>query len=422
MKQSALFTTTKREAPREETSVNARLLEQAGYVDKLMAGVYSYLPLGFRSLKKVEQIIREEMNAVGGQEMLMPALQPKELWDKTGRWEGLREVMYQFKDHAKHDVGLGVTHEEVVAKLARQYVASYKDLPKYVYQIQTKYRFELRPKSGLNRGREFPMKDLYSLHASIEDLDTYYEKVKESYLKIFERCGLDAKVVEASGGDFTDEFTHEFQVYTDAGEDHVLYCAGCSFAQNREIAKVKEGDRCPQCDEHDVQTTRGIEVGNIFKLGTMYSEGIGAYFVDTAGKRQPIIMASYGIGLSRILGTVVEIHHDQKGITWPASISPYDVHLVSIDRGGKVRDAAEKWYEIIQAAGASVLFDDRKDVSPGEKFNDADLIGIPIRLVVSARTEEQNGIEWKLREEQDGSTVSASEAVTRLKAIHDHAW
>lgn len=411
MKQSQLVTTTQKHPPRDEASINAQLLEQAGFVGKLMAGVYCYLPLGLRVLKNIEVIIREEMNAIGGQELLLPALQPKELWEKSGRWQGLKDVMYQFEDQAGKQVGLAVTHEEVVAEMIRRNVTSYKDLPVAVYQIQTKFRHELRPKSGVTRGREFSMKDLYSCHARQEDCDAYYERVKEAYTKTFSRMGLDALVVEASGGSFSTEYSHEFQVLTPAGEDHIYHCDSCTFAQNKEIVKVKEGDPCPACNTGKITVSRGIEVGNIFKLGTKYTEAIGAAFLTKEGSKQPVVMASYGIGVSRVLGTIVEVHHDKAGMIWPESVAPFAAHLLVLGSNDKVLKRAASLYDSLTKQGIEVLFDDR-DVSPGVKLKDADLIGIPHRLVVSERTGDK--VEYRKRTAEESEVVPIAEAVKRL--------
>lgn len=410
MRQSVLFTKTTKQAPRDETSVNAQLLERGGFIAKLMAGVYSYLPLGLRVLRKIENIIREEMDRVGGQEIFLPALQPRELWEKTGRWKGLQEVMYQFSDHSKRDVGLAVTHEEVVADLLRRYVASYKDLPISVYQIQTKFRHELRPKSGLTRGREFSMKDLYSAHVSQDDCDAYYERVKEAYQKTFARLGLATRVVEASGGDFSKEFSHEFQVLTDAGEDLIFICDQCSFAQNKEVAEVKAGDRCPQCGKGTVTAHKAIEVGNIFKLGTKYSSGVGAFFVDQKGEKQPIVMASYGIGPSRVMGTIVEVHHDADGILWPEAVAPFRVHILQLGAAAAVTKAAAKLYEQL-GEKHEALYDDR-DASPAEKLKDADLLGIPHRVVISERN--GNKLEYRRRGSAETALINLDELVHRL--------
>lgn len=412
MRQSQLFTKTSRQAPAGETSVNAQLLERGGFVAKLMSGVYSYLPLGWRVLTKIANIIRQEMNAVGGQEVLFSALQPKELWDKSGRWQSLKDVMYQFEDHSGKSVGLAITHEEVVADTVRQFVKSYKDLPFALYQIQTKYRHELRPRSGLNRGREFMMKDLYSCHVSQDDCNDYYDRVKTAYTKIFDRLDLKTKIVEASGGEFTDDYSHEFQVLTDVGEDHIFWCDHCAFAQNKEITKVAAGEVCPICGKGKIKESRGIEVGNIFKLGTRFSEATGTMFADRNSKPEPVVMASYGIGVSRAMGTAVEIHHDADGIIWPESIAPYLVHLIRLGDTEAVKKQADKLYHDLTKRGVEVLYDDR-ETSVGEKFKDSDLIGIPHRLVVSERSGAK--FEYRRRGEPDSQLITASAVAKLLK-------
>ncbi|MFA6198401.1 MAG: aminoacyl--tRNA ligase-related protein [Patescibacteria group bacterium] len=412
MRQSQLFTKTSRQAPAGETSINAQLLERAGFVTKHMAGVYNFLPLGWRVMTKIANIIREEMNAVGGQEVLFTVLQPKELWDKSGRWQGMKEVMYQFEDYSGKPVGLAVTHEEVVADTIKRFVRSYKDLPFALYQIQTKFRHELRAKSGLNRGREFLMKDMYSCHITQDDCDKYYETVMAAYTKIFDRIGLATKIVEASGGDFTDDNTHEWQVLTDVGEDHIFWCDACNFAQNKEIARVKDGDACPNCAKGKIKVSRGIEVGNIFKLGTRYSEAIGVNFADRNSKPEPVVMASYGIGVSRAMGTTVEMHHDANGMIWPESIAPFQVHLIRLGDTEAVKKQADKMYHDLNKRGVEVLYDDR-ETSAGEKFKDSDLIGIPHRLVVS----ERSGVkfEYRRRGEQSSRLVTATATFKLLK-------
>ena len=277
MRQSKLFGKTLREDPKDEVAANARLLERAGFVYKTMAGVYDYLPLGLRALEKINALIREEINAIGGQELLLSSLQPKDRWLRSGRWEGLGEIMYQFKDHSGREVGLAPTHEEPLAEMALRSIFSYKDLPLFVYQIQTKFRDEPRAKSGLIRGREFMMKDLYSFHRDEADLDKFYRLADQAYQKLFRRLGLVFYVTEASGGTFTKEYTHEYQVRSDAGEDHILYCRRCRYAQNQEITTLRIGMKCPRCGRGEIQTGKAIEIGNIFKLGTKFSKALGLY-------------------------------------------------------------------------------------------------------------------------------------------------
>ncbi|NIP43089.1 MAG: hypothetical protein GWN13_19160, partial [Phycisphaerae bacterium] len=328
MRYSILFGKAKKTAPHDAESINAKLLSQGGFIHQMMAGVYSYLPLGLRVLNKIKDVVREEMDVIGGQELLMPALQPKELWDETGRWEKLSDIMYQFESRGKQ-LGLGTTHEEPVVEIARHYISSYKDLPLALYQIQDKFRNEPRAKSGLLRGREFSMKDLYTFHESEDDLKDYYDKAVEAYKKIFERCGLDAIVTEASGGEFTKEFSHEFQVVTANGEDTIYFCPACSWCQNKEIAKVMKGDKCPECGKK-IEEHRSIEVGNIFKLGTRYSKDMKLQYADVDGKKKDVVMGCYGIGPSRVMGAVVEVHNDKDGIIWPKEIAPYYVQIVTL--------------------------------------------------------------------------------------------
>jgi prolyl-tRNA synthetase len=412
---SQLFGKTSKTAPADEDAVNAQLLIRASFVHKVMAGVWSYLPLGLRVLNKIKNIVREEINAIGGQEILMSALQSKELWLETGRWDSLQEIMFQFKDHRGSWVGLGTTHEEPVVAIARSKISSYKDLPFALYQIQDKFRDEPRPRSGLLRGREFSMKDLYSFHTSKDDLDKYYEKVKKAYLKIFKRCGLKVMIVEASGGVFSKENSHEFQVLVPSGEDTVFYCEKCGFAQNKEIAKVKEGDICPKCGSK-ILSSRAIEVGNIFKLGTKYSEPMKLFFRDKDKKEKPVIMGCYGLGPSRVMGAIVEVSHDDKGIIWPEEVSPFCAHLLDLSKNlkSKVRKETEKIYQMLEKAGWNVLWDNRLDSSPGEKFADADLIGIPIRILVSEKTLEKESVEIKYRKSGKIEIVKIKNLIKKL--------
>ncbi len=413
MRQSKLFTKTIKDAPKDEVSINAGLLIKAGFVDKLMAGAYSYLPLGLKVLDKIKNIVRQEMDAIDGQEILMPALTPKENWQKTGRWtEPGPEVMFQFKGRSEKDFGLGWTHEEIVTPLVQKFVKSYKDLPVMVYQIQDKFRNEPRAKSGLLRGLEFSMKDLYSFHRDEKDLNEYYEKAKVAYLKFFKRCGLPAKIVEASGGDFS-KYSHEFQVFTEFGEDTVFYCELCDFAQNNEICELKVGDKCPKCGG-EIREAKAIEVGNIFPLKNKYSSAFDFKYTDEDGTQKEVMMGCYGIGPSRVLGTVVEIHHDDKGIVWPEAIAPFKVHLLFLGKDDKIKSTAEKLYQELTEAGVEVLFDDR-DESAGVKLNDSDLIGIPYRILVSGKTLEQDSVEYKKRNEDKTELIKISEVIEKLK-------
>ncbi|MBI1982372.1 MAG: hypothetical protein HYS68_02205 [Candidatus Levybacteria bacterium] len=411
MRYSKLFGKTIKEAPKDEVAANAKLLLRGGFIDKLMAGSYTLLHLGRRVEQKIEQIIREEMNATGAQEVLMPLLHPKEIWNETGRWDSAREVMYQFKKNDK-EYALSFTHEEIVMDLVRKHISSYKDLPVKIYHFSTKFRDEKRVKSGILRGREFLMKDLYSVHVSEEDMTKYYQEVIEAYKRIFKRMELDAILTQAAGGVFTKGSTHEFQVIVDSGEDEIVYCPGGDFSANAEVSSVKEGKQC-DLGHGPLKKAKAIEVGNIFPLGTYYSEKMKALFTDHSGQKKPAWFASYGIGLTRAVGAIVEVHHDDKGIVWPESVAPYSVHLIEIrNPKSEIRNSADEVYARLQKEGIEVLYDDREDVSAGEKFADADLIGIPIRLVVSEKTQDK--IEWKKRNEQKTQLLSVDAIVKRF--------
>jgi prolyl-tRNA synthetase len=402
MRYSKLFGKTKFTAPHDADSVNAKYLTQGGFIDQQAAGIYHFLPLGMRVLQKINQIIREEMNTVGGQELLMPVLHPLSLWETTGRTETMDEILYRTQGASDQDFVLGPSHEETVTPLAKKFIQSYKDLPLAVYQLQTKFRNEPRAKSGILRGREFGMKDMYSFHRDEADLDRYYEEVKEAYLKIYERLGLEAYVVEASGGAFTDKFSHEFSVVTVAGEDTILLCKKCKIAQNIEIAKQKKLN-CPKCGQ-PLEEQKAIEAGNIFKLGTKFSKDFDLTFTDENGERKLTVMGCYGIGTTRLVGTIVEASHDEKGIIWPKSVAPYEVHLISLGKSDEVRKQAEKLYQELLSESVEVLFDDR-DETAGKKFNDADLIGIPLRIVISERTLKEQSVEMKMRHEKEGKLI-----------------
>lgn len=410
MKQSQLFTKTRKVIAGDEPSINAQLLERAGFVSKLMAGVYSYLPLGLRVLTKIENIVRQEMNTVHGQEVFLPALQPKEVWEATGRWNSI-DVLYKLKGAGDRDLALGPTHEEIITPLVAQYIQSYKDLPFAAYQIQTKFRNEVRSKSGLLRGREFRMKDLYSFHTSQEDLDQYYDTVKAAYLRIFDRCGLGdiTYFTYASGGVFS-KYSHEFQTVTEYGEDLVHVCAQCKVAINKEI--IADVPSCPDCGNKNLEEKKAIEVGNIFKLGTRFSASCSTLFTNQEDIQHPVIMGCYGLGTSRLMGSIVEILHDKAGIVWPKEIAPYAVHLVVLGKEDEVYTQAQQIYEQLLKQGVEVLFDDRRGLNPGEKFADSDLIGIPTRMVISPKTMLNNQIELKDRKTGAVSYISYDDIKT----------
>jgi prolyl-tRNA synthetase len=409
MKQSVLFPKTRKEAPKDAESINHKLLVRGGFIDQLMSGSWTLLPLGLRVVTKINQIIREEINAVGGQEMLMPLLHPKEIWSETGRWDKADEIMYKLTDSRKKEYVLSFTHEEIVMDLLRKNITSYQDLPVAVYHFSTKFRNEPRARSGILRGREFMMKDLYSSHVSESDMMDYYEKVKGAYAKIFKRLGFKFKVVEASGGVFTEKHTHEFQVVDANGEDTIFACDSCDYAVNKEIFEGKVGETCPKCKKGEIGQLSGlVEVGNIFPLGTWYAERMRVYFMDKDGGKKPVWFASYGIGPTRVMGTLVEVNHDENGIIWPKSVAPFDVHLIELPGAKDVK----KIYEEFKEKGIDVLWDDR-DAGPGQKFADADLIGIPVRLVVSERNGDK--IEWKERTSEKSELLDFEEVITRLK-------
>jgi prolyl-tRNA synthetase len=559
MRYSKLFGKTKKTVPSDKDSVNARFLTQAGFVEKLCAGVYNYLPLGLRVIHKIENIIREEMNDAGGQEISMPVLHPSSIWETTGRLKSMDEIL--FKTGKDKEFVLGPSHEETVTPLAGSFIKSYKDLPLSLYQIQQKFRYEARAKSGVLRGREFGMKDLYSFHTDEADLDRYYEVMKNVYSKVFTRCGLNSYIIEASGGAFSDKFSHEFQIPTPAGEDTIILCESCGFAQNLEIAsgkiqeegndedeqvlnmvsavhgpsiketcefhkvapskilksviyeveekgligvlirgdlnvnelklekylkkrlrpasadtlkkaglvpgfispvnnsveipfvadhsianvknfvtganvfnsdyinvnigrdfqvkdfadfvEVKSGFKCPNCG-HVLHELKAIEAGNIFKLGTKFSDAFNLKFLDKDGVLKPVYMGCYGIGTTRLLGTIVEACHDEKGMIWPKSVAPYFVHLIKIANDEAVDKACEKLYAELKENGIEVLYDDR-DESAGLKLNDADLIGLPVRIVLSKRTLAENKVEIKERTKVDVEFVDIDSIVSFLK-------
>ncbi len=409
MRESTLFTRARKESPKDEVSLNAKLLTRAGFVEKLMAGVYSFLPLGTRVMRNIERIIREEMNAIGGQEIVMPALEPRANWETTKRWDTY-DTLFRFTSHyTKTDYVLGPTHEEIVVPLLQHQNLSYKDFPVYVYQIQTKFRDEARAKSGLLRGREFVMKDLYSFHLDEADLDAYYERVKEAYIRIFKRAGIGDRthVTLAAGGTFA-KYSHEFQMVTDAGEDTVYLCPKCGTGINKEIAG--DAPTCPACGGTALKEERAIEVGNIFKLKTKYSAPFGFTVKAEDGKAKEVMMGCYGIGLNRLMGAVVEARNDERGIIWPAEVAPFDVHLLLIGDDAKVAKQAEEWYRKLTEAGVEVLYDDRQ-ASPGEKFAEADLMGIPWRAVVSEKTAKGKKLEAKRRDEETSRLVAVKELV-----------
>ncbi|HEY5549836.1 MAG TPA: aminoacyl--tRNA ligase-related protein [Candidatus Saccharimonadales bacterium] len=416
MRRSQLFVKTRRQTPADEEARNARLLIRAGFIHKEMAGVYSYLPPGKMVLDNIKQIIREEMNAIGGNEVLMSTLQNKELWEATNRWDD-KEVDNWFKSRlvSGTEVGIGFTHEEPLTNALKHFVSSYKDLPVYPYQIQTKFRNELRAKSGLLRGREFLMKDLYSYSRSQQEHDEFYEKIAGAYFKVFSRLGFSESITFrtfASGGVFS-QFSDEFQVLSHIGEDTIYVDKAKKIAVNKEVysdeVQAKLG-----LNKSDLSEEQAVEVGNIFPLGSKYSDALGLYFTDENGHKQSIIMGCYGIGISRLMGLLAEHFADDKGLVWPVSIAPFKVYLIRLGSSPTVVEAADSAYEQLTRAGVGVIYDDR-DASAGEMFADADLMGIPVRVVISEKTLISASAELKLRTSKEPQIVPAQALAQTLE-------
>lgn len=394
MRQSKLFTKTRKEVPADETSKNAQLLIRAGYVYKEMAGVYSYLPLGLRVLNKITQIIREEMNQEGAQEMVMTALQDSAVWEKTDRWDDSK-VDNWFKTALKNgtEIGLGITHEEPLTRIMASYISSYRDLPRYAYQFQNKFRNETRAKSGIMRGREFMMKDLYDFSRNETEHNEFYDRIRDAYRRVFARVGIGhlTYVTFASGGIFS-EFSEEFQTVSEAGEDLIYVDEATGIALNKEVFNDEVIAKLGLKKENLVEK-KSIESGNIFHLGTKFSEPLGLTYSNEAGEQIPVYMGSYGLGPTRLMGTLVEVLSDEKGIVWPESVAPFKIHLVALNTDNQeLVDFADGIYAAFKDKGIEVLYDDR-DLRAGEKFADSDLLGIPYRIVVSKKTKEEGKFE-----------------------------
>lgn len=405
MKQSQLFTKTRKEAPADEEAKNAQLLIRAGYVHKEMAGVYSFLPLGVKTLNKINNIIREEMDAIGGNEIHMSALQDRETWEQSGRWDD-EAVDVWFKTQLQNgtDLGLGFTHEEPLTRAMKNHISSYRDLPSYPYQIQLKFRNEVRSKSGVMRGREFFMKDLYSFSKDVDQHNDFYERSKGAYMSVFRRAGIGERtfVTFASGGSFA-KYSHEFQTIAEVGEDTIYVSRDKNIAVNEEVYNDEVLNDLG-LDKSTLEEVRAVEVGNIFSLGTKFSDAIGLHFTDEDGSTKPVVMGSYGIGPTRLMGTIVELLSDDQGIVWPEEIAPFRVHLISINQD----EEATVLYDQLTEQGIEVLFDDR-DVRPGEKFADSDLIGIPHRVTISDRSLENGGFEYKKRTDEESKIITQAE-------------
>ncbi len=417
MKQSQLFTKTLKESPKDEVSINAQLLTKAGFVYKEMAGVYSYLPLGLKVMEKIKDIIREELNNVGSQEIKMTTLQSKDIWEKTNRWsDDIVDNWFKTKLKNNKELGLAFTHEEPLTNIMKNFVSSYKDLPLYVYQFQTKFRNELRAKSGIMRGREFPMKDLYSFSLNKKEHDKFYELMKGVYKKIFDRVGIgEMTYLTMSDGQPFSKYSFEFQTLTEAGEDIILYDDKKKIAVNKDdYSDEIFSDLGFDQKDFNFKEGKASEVGDIYSLGEKYSKALGLMYTDKDGKSHPVYMGSYGIGISRLMGTIVEVYHDEKGIIWPKEVAPYQVHLLAL--GEDSIKEADKLYGDLQKNSIEVLYDDRLNISAGEKFADCDLIGVPIRLVVSQKTLKEKNVEYKKREEKEVSLVKLKKVLKKLEA------
>ncbi len=415
MRQSLLFNKTRKNVSKDIKPISNKYLVKGDFIERTISGVYRYLPLGFNVLKKIEEIIREEMIRIGGQELLLPTFQNKKLWKETGRWEEYGSELFKLEDVHGGETALGPTHEEEVTDIVRTRISSYRDLPFSVFQIQNKFRNELRSTGGVLRTREFMMKDLYSFHADKQDLIRFYKIVKKAYFKVFKRCGLeDVIAVEAESGAIGGAYSQEFMLISDIGEDTILVCEKCGFGAN--IEKTGKTKKCPECGE-DLKKKESIELGHAFNLGTKYSKPMEATFINEKEEEEPIIMGCYGLGVSRLIAAIIEAHHDSKGIIWPLEVAPYRVHLISLSSKEKVNQESDKIYKQLQDDGISVLYDDREDKSAGEKFMDSDLIGIPIRLVVSKKTLKENSIGFKKREEEKEKLVKISKLRKILKSV-----
>ena len=413
MRLSQNFTKTSKTAPADEVARNAQLVIRAGYIHKMMAGVYAYLPLGLRVIENIRQIVREEMNAVGGQEVQMTALQPRELWEKTDRWDD-NKVDNWFKTTLKNgtELGVGLSHEEPIVDSLIPFVNSYKDLPVSVYQIQTKFRNELRAKSGLLRGREFMMKDLYSFARTQEEHTKLYEELAAAYLRVYDRLGIGADTYRtaADGGYFTDKFSDEFQTLTEVGEDTIYVDEQKRFAVNKEVMNDETLQKLGLSRDSLVEK-RAVEVGNIFPLESKYSDALGLYYVDENGERQSVVMGCYGIGISRVMGVIAEKFADDKGLVWPENIAPAKVYIVQIGEAARV--VADELYAELMAKGIETIYDDR-DERPGAKFADAELMGIPYRVTVSDRLLAQQQFEFTSRKTGETELLTHDALLAKL--------
>lgn len=391
---STSLSRARKENPTKSPSVNHELLIRGGFIRQEASGIYTLLPFGRRVVRNIEGLIRDEMEDLGAEEISLPVLQPKEYFDATSRWNSI-DVLFQLKSRwGERQYGLAATAEEVIVPVVKDRIQSFRDLPLVTFQIGEKFRDEKRAKSGIIRGREFGMKDMYSFHASKENFQQFYDRVKDAYLRIFAKCGVDAKATEASGGDYTALPTHEFQAIAEAGEDTIINCNKCTFAQSSEITKLNVGDKCPKCSEEGLSLNKSVEIGHAFDLGDKYTKAFDLTFTDRDGVKKPVLMGCYGIGTTRLMGMAVEMHHDEKGIIWPEAIAPYKYHFTILNPElPEVQNQANDFKEKAKGSGMSLLIDDRIDVTAGEKFATSDLIGIPNRVIVSKRTAIKGEVE-----------------------------
>jgi len=411
MRWSQSYIPTLKETPADAEALSHILMLRAGLIKKLISGAYSYLPLGWRSLNKIISIVRQNMNDSGAQELLMPAIQPAELWKESGRYDAIKDIMIAYKDRHGSEMIMGPTHEEIIVDIVRKDISSYKQLPFILYQIQTKFRDEPRPRFGIIRSKEFIMKDAYSFDKDNNGLDKNYKKMYDAYVKIFKTCGLNAVSVEADSGIMGGDVSHEFMILSENGEDEILYCVKCSHA----VSAAKKLDKCPKC-KAKMELKHAIEIGHVFKLGTKYSKALNANFLDENGKQQPVIMGCYGIGVNRILAAAIEENNDKDGIIWPMSIAPYQVIVVPTNSADKhIADTAEDIYSGLNKIGIEVLLDDR-DERAGVKFKDADLIGIPLHVVIGKGLIDGK-VEIKNRKTKEVKQIPVKEAVKKVSEL-----
>lgn len=413
---SKYFIPTFKEIPIGTEAISHQLTLRAGLVHMLTSGVYSYLPLGHRVLSNIERIIREEMNAVGANELFMPCLHPLELWQQTGRDKTMADVMIKFKDKKGRDMCLGPTHEEIITYIVKSFVQSYRQLPVTLYQIQTKFRDEIRTRFGLVRACEFIMKDAYSFDRDEAGLNKNYELMYGAYKNVFKRCGLDVIILEADSGAMGGSVSHEYLVEAPIGEDAIVVCSSCGFKGSPREGQ-QENESCPKCKNAKLERKVAIELGHIFQLGTKYSDALDASFLDESGKKRPIIMGCYGIGVSRVIAAVIEKNHDDKGIIWPKEIAPFDIEIIPLQTDDKdTQTLVKKYHDELTQAGLEVLVDDREE-SAGRKFNDADLIGIPLRIILGKRNLAEGKVEIKIRQNGQTELVLKDDAVQKVLGL-----